>query len=39
MTATLKTFVLVRLVALTCLVLALLAVTAPLAFGHPPDPC
>ena len=41
MTAKLNTFLIVRLLTITCVVFVVAAVLAPLAFGHtyPPDPC
>ena len=39
MTAKLNAFLIVRLLTITCAVIVLAAVLAPVAFGYPPDPC
>jgi hypothetical protein len=39
MTAKLNTFLIVRLLTITCAVIVLAAAFAPVAFGFPPDPC
>ncbi len=39
MTAKLNTFLIIRLLTVTCALLVVAAALAPVAFGHPPDPC
>ncbi len=39
MTAKLNTFLIFRLLTITCVVFVVAAMLAPVAFGYPPDPC